>query len=59
MKRSQVLGIVNLKLSFFCIQGASYVTNDDLIAMALGESGVSTVNTDSATSTAVTITTGN
>lgn len=37
-------------------EGNNYVTNDDLIAMALGESGVTTISTDSATSTVATVT---
>merc|ERR1719510_1301265 len=39
-------------------EGNNYVSNDDLIAMALGESGVTAVNTDQVTSTVATVTPG-
>ena len=39
--------------------GGSFVSNDDLIAMALGESGVSTVNTNPVTSSLITSVSGN
>jgi hypothetical protein len=42
-------------LIYFVLKGSSYVTNDDLIAMALGESGVTAVNTDQVTSTIATV----